>query len=94
MSSPVLKRLTDVAVRWKANGIPAGDVMLSLMEPRPGDVELDEAGMPIHLPMMVTASGSGPCGDDDPLADHYVCWCGTRCMWSIALESNFDRARP
>ena len=35
---------------------------------------LDEAGMPIHLPMGVTEDGRGPTNDAE--AHHFVCWCG------------------
>lgn len=48
----------------------------------------DEGGLPIHLPMLVTAEGRGPCDDSDPDAHHYVCWCNTECSWQIALHHN------
>lgn len=46
--------------------------------------EFDEAGMPIHLPMGVTADGSGP---TEPHAPHHrVCWCmDDNCCWTQAL---------
>lgn len=50
--------------------------------------EYDEGGLPIHLPMLVTAEGRGPCDDSDPDAHHYVCWCNTECSWQIALHHN------
>ena len=34
---------------------------------------LDETGMPLHLPMGVTADGQGPTNDSE--AHHFVCWC-------------------
>lgn len=48
----------------------------------------DEAGLPLHLPMGVTADGQGPTNDDD--AHHVACWCGTDCPLNRALSWAFD----
>jgi hypothetical protein len=33
----------------------------------------DEGGLPVHLPMGMTATGQGP--ENDDVAHHYECWC-------------------
>lgn len=35
--------------------------------------ELDESGLPVHLPMGMTAAGEGP--EDDAAAVWVWCWC-------------------
>jgi hypothetical protein len=45
---------------------------------------VDEGGLPVHLPMAVTADGQGPATGTD--AHHMTCWCGTGCGLADALE--------
>lgn len=45
---------------------------------------IDDGGMPIHLPMGVTADGDGPTSDAE--AHHFVCWCGQQCPLDEALK--------
>jgi hypothetical protein len=40
-----------------------------------GGVLYDDGGLPVHCPMGVTASGEGPCGEQDSDYDHDGCWC-------------------
>ena len=52
---------------------------------------LDEAGMPKHLPMGVTAEGQGPTNDAE--AHHFVCWCGlSDCPLTKALAQAHQQA--
>lgn len=45
----------------------------------------DEGGLPVHLPMGVSAEGRGPTRDDD--AHHYLCWCmDPKCLLTEALR--------
>lgn len=49
------------------------------------DLGVDDGGLPIHLPMGVTAEGRGPTSDAD--AHHYVCWCANPdCPLTVALR--------
>lgn len=48
------------------------------------DLGIDESGMPIHLPMGVTADEEGPTSDAE--AHHFVCWCGQQCPLDEALR--------
>jgi hypothetical protein len=58
--------------------------------------EMDEGGLPVHLPFGVTVDGRGPAPDDE--ADHWVCWCWdpdcelTRAL-RLAGEAGARRAR-
>ena len=40
------------------------------------DAEVDEAGMPVHLPMGFTAAGEGP--EEDAASVWVGCWCVDR----------------
>jgi len=44
----------------------------------------DEAGMPVHLPMPLTADGQGPAFGDEIAS--YACWCGRLCPLHMALR--------
>lgn len=48
---------------------------------------LDEGGMPMHLPMPLTASGDGPADEED--ATHLGCWCPDP---ECRLRKAFDEA--
>lgn len=53
---------------------------------------MDSAGMPVHLPMGVTADGRGPTEPRTP--HHRICWCGhERCMWTVALAAERAEGR-
>ena len=47
------------------------------------DLGVGEDGLPTHLPMGVNIHGQGP--EDDSVAHHYICWCGTDCPLNQAL---------
>jgi hypothetical protein len=49
-----------------------------------GQLGVDDAGMPLHLPMGVTVEEEGPANDAD--AHHWICWCGNGdCPLTLAL---------
>ena len=49
------------------------------------DSQLDEGGLPVHLPMGVNTEGRGPEYDNE--AHHYLCWCGDpKCLLTRALR--------
>ena len=51
-------------------------------------------GLPVHLPMLVTVTGDGPCSVGDEDAHHWTCWCGDDdCVWAVALIANFAMGR-
>lgn len=52
----------------------------------------DEGGMPLHLPMPLTAEGHGPADPDE--ADHLGCWCGKPdCILARAFMEAFELGR-
>lgn len=57
---------------------------------------IDEGGLPVHLPIGVTAEGRGPTQDSE--AHHYLCWCSNpKCLLSYALRLAWEsgtRATP
>ena len=49
------------------------------------DLQTDDGGLPVHLPMGVTQDGRGPTMDSE--AHHYLCWCGNpKCLLNDALR--------
>ena len=56
------------------------------------DFEMDEGGLPVHLPMGVDSEGRGPMEPEQP--HHYECWCIDRkCPLTLALQKAWDAGR-